>query len=389
MHGKNNDGRRKPGPLPTRFAPAERAPRGEILSEVRAIQNVAFLKRLYDCVSDMVVILNRERQIVFSNRSFLDFLGVEDERELFGRRPGEALGCKNADLSEGGCGTTEFCRWCGALDAILSSQTGVPETREWRVVQNHAGEALDLRVRATLLTIGNAQFTILAITDTSHEKRREAMERLFFHDVMTTALSIKIHAEILQSKVRSRADKSRKLILDAVDILLEDISAQKDLLAAENNDLPVHLTSIRSLGLLRELRDFHAPSYSLERHRISIWSRSQNVDFQSDERLVLRILGNMLKNAIEASRAGESVTLGCRRVKDRIEFWVHNKGFMPLDVRRQIFQRSFSTKGPGRGLGTYSMKLLGEKYLRAKISFTTSRAKGTTFAASFPLKFPG
>jgi sensor histidine kinase regulating citrate/malate metabolism len=44
-----------------------------------------------------------------------------------------------------------------------------------------------------------------------------------------------------------------------------------------------------------------------------------------------------------------------------------------------MFKRSFTTKGIGRGLGTYSMKLLGEKYLKGKVGFESSKQNGTTF----------
>ena len=62
-----------------------------------------------------------------------------------------------------------------------------------------------------------------------------------------------------------------------------------------------------------------------------------------------------------------------------VTFWVHNPGFMPREVQLQLFKRSFTTKGAGRGLGTYSMKLLTERYLKGQISFTSTEADGTTF----------
>jgi sensor histidine kinase regulating citrate/malate metabolism len=45
----------------------------------------------------------------------------------------------------------------------------------------------------------------------------------------------------------------------------------------------------------------------------------------------------------------------------------------------QVFMRSFSTKGVQRGLGTYSMKILGEQYLGGKVDFETNPKNGTTF----------
>jgi sensor histidine kinase regulating citrate/malate metabolism len=54
-------------------------------------------------------------------------------------------------------------------------------------------------------------------------------------------------------------------------------------------------------------------------------------------------------------------------------------------VQLQLFQRSFSTKAADRGLGTYSMKLLSERYLKGQVWFTTSLEQGTTFIGRYPL----
>jgi signal transduction histidine kinase len=52
-----------------------------------------------------------------------------------------------------------------------------------------------------------------------------------------------------------------------------------------------------------------------------------------------------------------------------------------------VFQRSFTTKsGTGHGLGTYGMRLLGERYLGGRVSFVTSAEGGTVF--SMRLRLP-
>ena len=66
-------------------------------------------------------------------------------------------------------------------------------------------------------------------------------------------------------------------------------------------------------------------------------------------------------------------------------FAVHRPAVMPEEVQLQMFQRSFSTKGqPGRGIGTYSMKLLGERYLGGQVQFDSRPPEGTTFTLSLP-----
>jgi sensor histidine kinase regulating citrate/malate metabolism len=62
-----------------------------------------------------------------------------------------------------------------------------------------------------------------------------------------------------------------------------------------------------------------------------------------------------------------------------IYFSIKNPGLIPAEVQSQIFQRSFSTKGKGRGLGTYSIKLLTERYLNGSVGFTSSIERGTEF----------
>jgi signal transduction histidine kinase len=77
------------------------------------------------------------------------------------------------------------------------------------------------------------------------------------------------------------------------------------------------------------------------------------------------------------------VTLGAKATDQAVEFWVHNPGVMPREVQLQVFHRSFSTKGVGRGLGTYSIKLLTERYLKGTASFKSSPEEGTVFTVRY------
>jgi sensor histidine kinase regulating citrate/malate metabolism len=94
----------------------------------------------------------------------------------------------------------------------------------------------------------------------------------------------------------------------------------------------------------------------------------------------------MVKNALEAVGEGETVTMGCKASSRGLKFWVHNAGYITPDVQSQIFKWSFSTKGKNRGLGTYGMRLLSERYLRGQVSFTSTPEGGTTFTVRLPME---
>jgi sensor histidine kinase regulating citrate/malate metabolism len=87
----------------------------------------------------------------------------------------------------------------------------------------------------------------------------------------------------------------------------------------------------------------------------------------------------MLKNALEATVESGTVNAIVEEEKNRIRYIVKNDYVMPKEIQLQIFQRSFTTKGKGRGTGTYSIKLLGEKYLGGKVGFTSAVRDGTSF----------
>jgi sensor histidine kinase regulating citrate/malate metabolism len=95
----------------------------------------------------------------------------------------------------------------------------------------------------------------------------------------------------------------------------------------------------------------------------------------------------MTLNALEASPVGGVVTISLRAQGSEAVMEVHNSGAIDEDVQLQLFKRSFSTKSSlGRGIGTYSMKLFGERYLNGTVSFRSSREGGTLFSFSLPLE---
>lgn len=337
---------------------------------------------LYDAIIEAVVIVNRFWQIVFCNRAATEILGQQGG-QILGLRPGEALNCAHACQTADGCGTTRFCVSCGAANSLLQSIRGQQATQECHILRDRHGETLDLLVRATPIRIGDEEFTIVAMRDISDESRRRTLERVFFHDVMNTVTGMQMLAIGLQSDAPEVVRASADGICVALRQLTDEITSQRDLTAAENNRLPVRPISIASMQLLESLVESFARPRSTA-VRVNIEPSSADFVFVSDVGIITRVLGNMIKNAIEASEPGEAVTLACLEDGPEVCFRVHNRAWLPDNVQANLFKRAFSTKGTGRGLGTYSMKLLSEKYLKGKISFTTDPSSGTVFFARYP-----
>ncbi len=341
---------------------------------------------LLHAIPTLLLILNDQRQIVFANRTLLDLVGIDDEALVHGLRPGDALKCTHARSVPDGCGTAEACDSCGMLAAIVTSLSGRREIRECRFMRHSHGksEAIDLLVWATPLTFHDETFTVFALNDISHEKRRRALERIFFHDILNVVGSIRGFSEILRDYDPDDRREISQVINDAARQMIDEIEAQRTLSAAESKELVVRPSPVEIVPFLRQIVQMY------QRHEVAIGRRIALVDpvsegtLVTDKVLLARILGNMLKNALEASAEGETVSVACSRVGGRIEFSVHNGAVISPATQKEIFQRSFSTKGVGRGLGTYSMKLLSE-YLDGEVAFDSAEGRGTTFRLRLPV----
>lgn len=371
----------------TQFAPAERAPAAEVAAQAQTFLAASpLLRPILDAIPEILLALNDNRQIVFANRGLLTLLNLSEEA-VRGLRVGEALDCAHAADLEGGCATTEFCRTCGAATAFLATLTGQPAMRECQIIRRN-GDALDLRVWATPLLLAGQCWTLFALADISDEKRRRALEQIFFHDVLNTATAVSCSADILASSLPQETAGIGASLNNLVGRLIDEIVAQRELTAAENNELLVSVAPVDAELLLHDVAETCMQIPAGKGRQVTVEVPAPGVTLSSDRTILRRVVGNLVKNALEATPPGSTIALRAEQRDGATEFSVHNPGGMPREVQLQVFRRSFSTKGSGRGLGTYGSRLLTERYLKGSLSFTSSEQEGTTFRVRLPLFLP-
>jgi signal transduction histidine kinase len=375
-----------PSELPqTYFAPPGRDTPADFARKVEIVRNSPLLTASLNAIPGMVMILNANRQIVVANQAMLRGLQAADH-DLLEKRPGEVVGCVRPKEGPDGCGTSRHCVTCGAVNAILESQTqNTQVVRECRILtEGDSGPgAMDLRVAATPIEVEGKRFIVVTVEDISQPKRMAVLQRVFFHDVLNTAGCISGYADYL-AKEHEAVNEVSELLIHLSEQLVEEINAQRDLVLAEAGDLALQVDMLMTKQVLEDLRNQYLKSPVAAERKIEL-GETWNGIIWTDWRLLMRILGNMLKNGLEASSPGQAVTMECFSQGEQVVFGVHNPGVMSEEVQLQMFQRSFSTKGQtGRGIGTYSMKLLGERYLGGKVEFVSRLPEGTAFTLSLP-----
>jgi signal transduction histidine kinase len=378
----------KPSATNTHFAHEARSNGEEVGQAHRKLALDGVITMALDAVPVLVLILNQNNQILHANLKTCQTFdrGLPD---LLGLRFCELVECENAGSAPCGGGTGEACRTCGALLAVLESQNGQAACRECQILRRGGGglEALDFRIDCRALALREERHTLFVATDISAEKRRDVLERIFFHDVLDRAAALQGIASLLADDALPLEDAKDDLSISA-SALIQEIRSHQMLVAAEKGRLELEISQVNSLEFLNGLkRSCWRHPVAAGRH-IILAPDAAGFSLVTERAILNRVMGNLLKNALEASLPDSRITLGCQLGHSGPVFTCHNPGCMPADVQLQMFHRSFSTKGKGRGTGTYSVKLLTEKYLQGRVAFTSTPASGTTFEVTLPYALP-
>jgi K+-sensing histidine kinase KdpD len=376
-------------PAATFFASAERACEHTLAEQRQTVVTAPFITKVLNASSCMMLILNEHRQIIAANDAFQSFFGLSVPATLLSLRPGEAVSCVHREDGPGGCGTSETCSACGVASTILASQkNGIQSDGECRVMMSSNGcTALDLEVKATPIDVSGATFTIFSLEDVGSDKRRKVLERTFFHDVLNTIGGINGIATLLRDNDGSHSETDveyKQLMVDLSDHLVEEISQQRRLLEAERGEYVPETRCTNLKELLEEVCKLYG-NHIRTPHRTIIIENISPCQLSTDPAILRRVIGNMVLNALEATPPGGTVSVSLTVNDTHIVISVTNLGEIPRDVQLRIFKRSFSTKdSSGRGIGTYSMKLFGVRYLGGTVGFNSQNGL-TTFFIKLPV----
>jgi diguanylate cyclase (GGDEF)-like protein len=311
---------------------------------------------LLDAMPGHALILTQDRQLLAGHGEVLEQLGLTTPESLQGLRAGELFRC-------------------------IPVREGFSRSRQFWVT-------------SAPLRIGGMELLLFLFKETSEQKRREALEQVFLHDLLNLVGGL----DAIAGRLRERPQDSEAIAGQIKELscqLVDEIQSQRILLGAEDGCPVAQSREIRSCEILDRLGRFFATSAAAEGRRLEIRGGTSDL-FTCDPVLLTRVLVNLVKNALEATPPGGTVKVWHERRGNRRGFVVENPGVIPSDVAGRVFERCFSTKGcQGRGLGAFGAKLLGEQLLGGEVGFAPHGGTSTRFfiwipeAGSCPAADPG
>lgn len=378
----------KPDNTLSYFDNPERSSDESIESDKKILALNNLVTKLLDGFPNAALLLNKNRQIIAYNKNAVNLV-ADFSKSVFGQRVGEALGCVHAFEMSAGCGTSKFCEECGAGQCNKYTSESLKDSKlECRIIveKNNSESSLDLRVSTSIVEVDGNDYILFAVEDIQDEKRRKVLEKIFFHDVLNTANSVfQISEMINTTEQMEEVNEFKDPLVNTSEQLIREIQMQRDLINAEQGTLSVNnnLVSINDI-LNRTFTLYKDHKYSIGKNYKVILSE-QDENISTDLILLSRSLGNLIKNALEATDLNGTISLYAVINNETISFCVFNDKIIPKQIQLQIFQRSFSTKAKfGRGIGTYSVKLIVEQYLNGKVSFISNEELKTIFMIELP-----
>jgi len=374
--------------LQTWFATAHRADKDELLRQIAFISNNEIMNGMLTTISGLMAVLNENRQILAVNDGFFRMLGIEDPAVILGLRPGEALYCAHAADSSAGCGTAKFCATCGAAIAIATTlATNLPVERKCALTASRNGRTVDfcLLVKAITINLSGERFILVFLLDITAHELRSSMERTFFNDIEQSLQGLGNTVELMSSQGRTDSlyllDRLRRNSAH----LIREVKIQNAMISSCFDEIEISPGRIKVVQLVREMNDLFFSHPAARGKILRIEAADQESVFVSDFSLLVRVISNMVLNAYEATATGGEIILRIEEAGDNLVFRVWNLAVIPEDTAMRVFQHYFSTKEePGRGVGTYSMKVFGEKFLGGRVSFTSAEGEGTWFECCLP-----
>ncbi|MYM39183.1 response regulator [Duganella qianjiadongensis] len=248
-------------------------------------------------------------------------------------------------------------------------------------------EPMILKARvATALRTARDREALRAQFDLALEnaRLREEVERITRHDLHNPLAAIigMSSAMLLAGQLNEEQNRQLVAIERTASDMLDMLKLSALLLRMEAGDYQPEPLPVDLAALLQRVAD-ESRGICAGRHIDIVLELGAPRSVAGNQLLLYSMLHNLVRNATEASTAGDTVRI---TLAPDGQIRIHNRAAVPEVMRERFFEKyATSGKENGSGLGTYSARLITQAH-GGSISMITSEIDGTTLTIELPAK---
>ncbi|MES2412620.1 MAG: PAS domain-containing protein [Pseudomonadota bacterium] len=218
---------------------------------------------------------------------------------------------------------------------------------------------------------------------------REEVERIARHDIKTPLNSIIAVPRLLREERRlsAEADELLGIVERAGYRILSMVNLSLDLYKMEQGSYIFRPDAVDMVDLVDKVAVDIRGLAASRNVQLKLVSGAVQACAWAEELLCYSLVANLLKNAVEASPEGATVTVTLQQDEKTVSaadsaahivLGIHNDGMVPVTVREKFFTKyTTAGKASGTGLGTYSARMMARTQ-DGDVTMQTSAAEGTT-----------
>ncbi len=264
------------------------------------------------------------------------------------------------------------------------NETSLNQKNEKIVIEANSREINSL-IKAYNAMVDKLEESATMLAQSEREQAWREMAKQVAHEIKNPLTPMRLTVQSFERKFNPEDPDLKQKLNDYTKTLIQQIDTMTSVASAFSNFASMPAQQNETLNVV-EVVEFSLDIFNEE--YISFESKEEEIITIMDRTQLIRIITNLVKNAIQAipeEQTEKSILVAVKREENNVNITVKDNGIgIELEYTEHIFEPKFTTKTSGMGLGLGIIKNIIENY-KGTITFETEFGKGTTFKVSLPI----
>ena len=264
------------------------------------------------------------------------------------------------------------------------SETSLNQKNE-KIVLEASSKEINLLINAYNAMVDELEESALKLAQSEREEAWQEMAKQVAHEIKNPLTPMRLTVQSFQRKFDANDPNLKQKINDYSETLIQQIDTMSSVASAFSNfaSMPAQQNeTVNVVDVIELTMEIFNEEY------VHFKAEEAVIISKIDRTQLIRIITNLVKNAIQAfseDQQNKAVCVNVKKMSDTIIVTVADNGMgIAKEDFNRIFEPKFTTKSSGMGLGLGIIKNIIENY-KGTITLESQLGKGTTFTVSLPI----